>query len=113
MDFKYLDEMIVKREDELVIDDIISIYKNEYKDYEDYINCKRHIQEEVDCHNNEMFESCRTEEEVEECRKFMWLNPIILSYEIFYYIKSRDESIKSEKNLTDLLIEKVEKGEEI
>ena len=70
--------------DRLIIDDILDISNGLYKSYEDYVEHKQEIIEMIREHNNKCFNPHN-----ENYRFTYYVEPVILSQVVFYYIISK------------------------
>ena len=70
--------------DRLIIDDILDISNGLYKSYEDYVEHKQEIIEMIREHNNKCFNPNN-----ENYRFTYYVEPVILSQVVFYYIISK------------------------
>lgn len=84
---EYVEEMLKKSNntvDRLLIDDILDISNGLYKSYDDYVEYKQKIIEMVRNHNNQCFNPHN-----ENYRFTYYVEPVILSKVVFYYIVNK------------------------
>lgn len=85
---EYVEEMLKKSNntaDRLIIDDILDISNGLYPTYSDYVDYKQMIIEMVREHNNKCFNPHN-----ENYRFTYYVEPIILTKDIFCYIVSKN-----------------------
>ena len=84
---EYVEEMLKKSNntaDKLIIDDILDIAKGVYHSYNDYVECKRMIIEMVRTHNNYFIMDKNNTYHIN-----YWVEPVIISKDVFCYIVSK------------------------
>lgn len=84
---EYVEEMLKKSNntvDRLLIDDILDISNGVYKSYDDYVEYKQKIIDMVRKHNNQCFNPHN-----ENYSFTYYVEPVILSQVVFYYIVNK------------------------
>ena len=88
----YLSDKINNTVDRLLIDDILDISNGLYKSYDDYVEHKQNIVKIIREHNK----LCSMQYN-EEHRFTYYVEPVILSEVVFYYIVNKNNLNKGEK----------------